>query len=425
MRAQLLILTLLAILVSSGCTGDSILAVPSQDVKQIKIVPPPAKSIPIKVGKKESNDADKSAILDQNRTEKQIKIVPPPLKSILKKVDKKESNADVRLTTKKVDIYAPISKKVYSVPKFLKPTFILFRNQSITFSDVTKLKVQGGMSVVYSAIMTDKNLDPNGKFKVILKISDSDQLDIGSKECILVKNIPARIDIVKVYHCLYDPKSNIFTTVMEFIQGQDLFAWADRRKNSMSISTAKSVLKSMAKTLQYLHSINISHRDIKLENILLRFNTDSKIPPTPVYIDFGFASRNESGTDFCGTPGIYEINIGCFGPEYLELSSGKNDPINYKDADVFSLGVLFYQFLSWDPMDINDFSGSTMMDQIVKYFRVLQTKAEGNKNFIVDIIGTSNEDCKSAAAMITGMVKSEPKMRLTIDQVVHHPFFDF
>ena len=50
MRAQLLILTLLAILVSSGCTGDSILAVPSQDVKQIKIVPPPAKSIPIKVG---------------------------------------------------------------------------------------------------------------------------------------------------------------------------------------------------------------------------------------------------------------------------------------------------------------------------------------------------------------------------------------
>lgn len=48
-----------------------------------------------------------------------------------------------------------------------------------------------------------------------------------------------------------------------------------------------------------MHSLNIAHRDIKLENVILDDNN------TPKFIDFGFSTCIESSKKikiFCGTP---------------------------------------------------------------------------------------------------------------------------
>jgi MAP/microtubule affinity-regulating kinase len=59
-------------------------------------------------------------------------------------------------------------------------------------------------------------------------------------------------------------------------------------------------LSQLADTLSYLHSNNIAHRDIKLENILINKNT-LKIK----LIDFGFAikaSGHSVRSTLIGTP---------------------------------------------------------------------------------------------------------------------------
>lgn len=55
--------------------------------------------------------------------------------------------------------------------------------------------------------------------------------------------------------------------------------------------------------MQFFHNLNISHRDIKMDNILVDMaspNLNTKI------IDFGFATQttrqNEKLKTFCGTP---------------------------------------------------------------------------------------------------------------------------
>ena len=62
--------------------------------------------------------------------------------------------------------------------------------------------------------------------------------------------------------------------------------------------------------MTYYHCLNISHRDIKLENILV--DMDSKEYTTKI-IDFGFACQTENKSDkqraFCGTPAYMSPQI--------------------------------------------------------------------------------------------------------------------
>jgi serine/threonine protein kinase len=89
------------------------------------------------------------------------------------------------------------------------------------------------------------------------------------------------------------------------------------------------VLRSLANTLQFLHARGVMHRDIKLENIMVRGNSTEDVQP--VLVDFGLARRESSALPLrgCGTPGY-------MAPEILRQGAYG------KQCDVFSLGVVFY-----------------------------------------------------------------------------------
>lgn len=83
--------------------------------------------------------------------------------------------------------------------------------------------------------------------------------------------------------------------------------------------------------IRYCHNRCITHRDIKLENLLLDDKNNIKI------IDFGFSTciPNEKKIKiFCGTPSY-------MGPEIVNKTEYCGPP-----ADIWALGVLLFTILS-------------------------------------------------------------------------------
>jgi serine/threonine protein kinase len=83
--------------------------------------------------------------------------------------------------------------------------------------------------------------------------------------------------------------------------------------------------------IHYLHQRNVTHRDIKLENILLD-ETRTRVK----LIDFGFSTcipHEKKVKIFCGTPSY-------MAPEIVSKIEYAGPP-----ADIWALGVLLYALL--------------------------------------------------------------------------------
>jgi serine/threonine protein kinase len=99
-----------------------------------------------------------------------------------------------------------------------------------------------------------------------------------------------------------------FYLVQEYIEGQTLTQKV-QQQGTLSESSVKEILTNILPVLDYVHSKRIVHRDIKPDNIILRFSDDK-----PVLIDFGAvketmgttvtASGNSTRSIVIGTPGF-------------------------------------------------------------------------------------------------------------------------
>lgn len=85
---------------------------------------------------------------------------------------------------------------------------------------------------------------------------------------------------------------------MEYVSGISLASYLKAQPSGrICEKDARKIFKGLVDSIAYLHTQSISHRDIKLENVLL----DGKL--TPKLIDFGFATCIvEKVKIFCGTP---------------------------------------------------------------------------------------------------------------------------
>ena len=127
----------------------------------------------------------------------------------------------------------------------------------------------------------------------------------------------------------YFSEGGEFYLVQEYIEGQTLSEKL-QQQGVFNEVTVKEILINILQILEYVHSKGIVHRDIKPDNIILRFS-DSK----PVLIDFGAVkvtmntemspSGNSSQSIVIGTPGFMP----------MEQIAGR--PLF--SSDLFSLGL--------------------------------------------------------------------------------------
>ena len=143
-------------------------------------------------------------------------------------------------------------------------------------------------------------------------------------------------NILRLYGHFHDTH-RIFL-ILEFAGQGELYKLL-RKKGRFSDAKASEYISQMANALAYLHKKHVIHRDIKPENILVGLSGEIKIS------DFGWSvhAPNSRRNTLCGT-------LDYLPPEMVE---GKD---HNEKVDIWSLGVLSYEFLCGSP-PFEDLSG--------------------------------------------------------------------
>lgn len=184
--------------------------------------------------------------------------------------------------------------------------------------------------------------------------------------------------------------------VMEYAAGGELF---ERICNAgrFSEDEARFFFQQLISGVSYCHSMEICHRDLKLENTLL----DGSTAPRVKICDFGYSKSmlHSQPKSTVGTPAYIAPEV---------LSKGKYDG---KIADVWSCGVTLYVMLVGaypfeDPDDPKNFRKTLG--------RILSV------NYSIPPHVQVSLECKH---LLSGIFVGNPEMRITMSQIKNHPWF--
>ena len=109
--------------------------------------------------------------------------------------------------------------------------------------------------------------------KVAVKTYQRSRISSASRKKLIVQEIQAleRLQhpgVIKLYEKVQT--SEEFHLVLEYVSGSSLHGYLKRRINrKLSENEAKNILKQLLEVVNYCHDMNVTHRDIKLENIIV------------------------------------------------------------------------------------------------------------------------------------------------------------
>jgi calcium-dependent protein kinase len=238
------------------------------------------------------------------------------------------------------------------------------------------------------------------KINVAMKRIDKDSEDLLTDneimdEIEILKKL-AHPDIVKIIE-FYNTR-DAYYIINDYCEDGELYNQITKRFNETQIAV---MFKQIFSGLSYLHSNNIIHRDLKLENILI--SDIEKIDGLELFdikiIDFGTAKlydkAHKKQKAIVGSS--YYI-----APEVLKR--------NYDEkCDMWSCGVILYMLL----VGHAPFDGETDND-IIKSIKVGVYKT--NEERYVN----GSEELKD---LITKLLKIDPKERISAKEALNHNFF--
>jgi surface protein len=188
---------------------------------------------------------------------------------------------------------------------------------------------------------------------------------------------------------------NEFAIIMELCDG-NLINFSGL-KQKFSINDIYELLCQLNNTFKIMKENKIAHRDLKLENILVKYENKEKTKYTFKITDYGvskvFLSLSKRFSTKVGT-------INFMAPEVLD---GEKYGV---ECDLWSLGVIIY-LLYFQKLPYSQQTEIALTNYIKKVGTKILLKS-GNKNF---------DD------LIRGLLTFNPEERLTWDNYFNHPFF--
>jgi serine/threonine protein kinase len=189
---------------------------------------------------------------------------------------------------------------------------------------------KGATSAVYLG------MDPFANRKVAVKVVEREVL--GDKEhgkrfrklFLTEASLAGKLShphIAAIFDAVADEEGSYI--VMEYVEGGTLEQHT-KHDSLLPVNKIVEIIFKCCKALDYDHRHGVIHRDIKPANILLAKDTDIKIS------DFGAALTTAAETT--------QVS-GIGSPAYMSPEQVQEQPLTHQ-TDIFSLGVVMYQFLT-------------------------------------------------------------------------------
>ncbi len=204
------------------------------------------------------------------------------------------------------------------------------------FADRYEIKQQlgrGGMGMVYLA-QDWKSQKPVALKTLLPKFAQLPQAVARfQREINAARNIDHKA-VVKIYDS--GEVNGTLYYAMEYVEGKSVRAWMRERKKAgkrVGLGSAVRILGMVCGALEKAHAFTI-HRDLSPENVMVTREGDVKL------LDFGLAKLNDSNQDLTRV-GVTLGKLQYSSPE--QRADAKN--VDHR-ADIYSLGVMFYELLS-------------------------------------------------------------------------------
>ena len=251
--------------------------------------------------------------------------------------------------------------------------------------------------------------------KMDRKIADRPNVSKYLKNEIAIMRALNHKNIVK----LYDVKitKNNYYLVMEYCNGGSLSSCLKKYQTKYFVPFSEEIVQYLMRqiidAMRYIHNNHYIHRDLKLDNILVSFNSEedkenlNMMRAVVKIIDFGFATHIDT-SELCYTTLGSPINMD---PNILKKMDDNKKGINYgkmvgydQKADIWSLGTLCYEML----IGRSAFNSKSMQE--------LVNKVESGTYSIPTHLS------KEVISFLNGMLQYNGKKRLSANELARHHF---
>jgi tRNA A-37 threonylcarbamoyl transferase component Bud32 len=206
---------------------------------------------------------------------------------------------------------------------------------------LTRKIAQGGMAELYLAdyLREDGFRKTVAVKKVLPHLADNrDFIDMFIREARLAAllqhpNVVQIADFGKI--------QNAYFIAMEFVEGKNLAEIMGFLKKGLPVDLAVHIILQVSSGLQYSHArkddktgtpLNIIHRDISPQNILISLNGEVKLS------DFGISKATSE-------PSLTQAGVIKGKLSYLSPEQAMGQTVNHQ-VDIYALGLVFYEILS-------------------------------------------------------------------------------
>jgi serine/threonine protein kinase len=217
------------------------------------------------------------------------------------------------------------------------------------------------------------------------KIADAADVERVAREIHILKLL-RHPNIVQLYEIIETPKQLYLIT--EYASGGELFDYIVAN-GKVKEKEACRFFQQILAGVSYLHHLGVVHRDLKPENLLIDHENNIKI------VDFGLSNTFKPGEMLktaCGSP--------CYAAP--EMIAGKK--YSGPKVDLWSCGVILFAMIC-GYLPFEDPNTSSL------YRKILNCEYEIPKNVSAE-----------ARDLLTKILDTNPETRLTVDQVLAHPW---